>query len=107
MSKTETNASVLTKAVRETLANAKAIVVFDNSFSFGMTGRTGPVAAEVKAALYGVSDAPVVQCVGGLGGEVCTREEFYCLFKKGQSFIGKQPAADEAFIAPFHLDELD
>lgn len=96
-----------TKAVRECLANAKAIVVFDNSFSFGMTGRTGPLAAEVKAALYGVSNAPVVQCVGGLGGEVMTREEFYCLFKKGQDFIGKHPAADEAFIAPFHLDELD
>lgn len=96
-----------TKAVREALANAKAIVVFDNSFSFGMTGRTGPLAAEVKAAMYGVSNAPVIQCVGGLGGEVMTREEFYCLFKKGQDFIGKHPAADEAFIAPFHLDELD
>ncbi len=96
-----------TKAVRECLGNAKAIVVFDNSFSFGMTGRTGPLAAEVKAALYGVSNAPVVQCVGALGGEVMTREEFYCLFKKGQDFIGKHPEADEAFIAPFHLSELD
>jgi pyruvate ferredoxin oxidoreductase alpha subunit/oxalate oxidoreductase subunit alpha len=96
-----------TKAVREALANAKAIVVFDNSFSFGMTGRTGPMAAEIKAALYGVSNAPVIQCVGGLGGEVMTREEFYCLFKKGQAFIGKHPAADEAFISPFHMSELD
>ena len=96
-----------TKALREVLANAKAVVVFDNSFSFGMTGRTGPVAAEVKAALYGFSNAPVIQCVGGLGGEVCTREEFYCMFKKGQDFIGKHPAADEAFISPFHMSELD
>lgn len=96
-----------TKAVREALGNAKAIVVFDNSFSFGITGRTGPVAAEVKAALYGVTDAPVINCVGGLGGEVCTREEFYCMFKKGQNFIGKQPEADEAFISPFNMDELD
>ena len=97
-----------TKAVRKALANAKAIVVFDNSFSFGMTGRTGPVAAEVKAAMYGVSNAPIIQSVGGLGGEVMTREEFYCLFKKGQHFAkAGHPEADQAFIAPFHLEEID
>ena len=98
-----------TKQLREVLANAKGVGVFDVSNSFGITGRTGPVQAEVKAALYGVSNVPVLGFLGGLGGEVFTREEFYYIFKliKEYADAGKHPEADQSWVSPFDLEEME
>lgn len=90
----------------EVCKNAKGIAVFDIGLSFGNAGRTGPLAVETKAALYGYSNAPILNIVGGLGGECFTREEFFAVYKLIEEFVeaGKQPAPNERWIAPFNLD---
>ncbi|HOO78242.1 MAG TPA: transketolase C-terminal domain-containing protein [bacterium] len=54
------------REVAEALRGAKAVAVMDRSESF--SGNGGPVAAEVRAALYGRTDVPVSDYVFGLGG---------------------------------------
>lgn len=50
----------------EAVAGARAVVVWDRAYSFGCGG---PLAAEVRSALYGRNVAPVVLgAVGGFGG---------------------------------------
>jgi len=53
-------------ALREAVRNAKLVVVFDKSLSYG---NEGPICGDLKAALYKVESSPVVYgYVGGLGG---------------------------------------
>jgi pyruvate ferredoxin oxidoreductase alpha subunit len=52
--------------VRKALSGVKGIGVMDRCISFGLEG--GPVFHEVRSALYGVSSAPVLPFVYGLGG---------------------------------------
>ena len=48
------------------LGDAKAVVVWDRAYSFGCGG---PLAGEIRAALYGSPSSPVVlSAVGGFGG---------------------------------------
>lgn len=54
------------EAVRERLAERKAVAVVDRSVSFGWN--TGIVFQEVRSALYGLT-VPLVPYIGGLGGE--------------------------------------
>ncbi|MBE3582238.1 MAG: pyruvate ferredoxin oxidoreductase [Thermoanaerobacteraceae bacterium] len=57
--------------VREALKKAKQVVVIDRSAGLGSEG---PLALEVKAALYGLSPTPAVYSfIGGLGGRDFTR----------------------------------
>jgi len=54
-------------AFREAVKGIKSLAVLDRAISFGGPG--GPVASELKAALYDCSDRPrVMSFVGGLGG---------------------------------------
>jgi len=54
------------QAVVEKCRCAKLAVVFDKSLSYGYEG---PIAADLKAALYGSESTPAVQsCICGLGG---------------------------------------
>jgi pyruvate/2-oxoacid:ferredoxin oxidoreductase alpha subunit len=56
--------------IREILENVPNIGVIDKSVSIGSGG---PLAQEIKAALYGLSDPPkVVSFIGGLGGRDIT-----------------------------------
>jgi pyruvate ferredoxin oxidoreductase alpha subunit len=48
------------------LSSVKAIAVLDRSDSFNAVG--GPVYNDVRAALYGKTDVPVVNYIYGLGG---------------------------------------
>ena len=57
--------------VRELLGRMRDVVVIDRSISFGMEG---PLYSEVKAALYGQSEALVYDIVTGLGGRDVTYE---------------------------------
>ena len=53
--------------LREAVAGCKALGVIDRSLSTGGPG--GPVASEVKSALYHLADKPkVVEFIMGLGG---------------------------------------
>jgi len=53
------------EVIRET-RNAKLVIVFDKSLSYG---NEGPICGDLKAALYGSGSTPVVHgYIGGLGG---------------------------------------
>jgi len=57
--------------LRELLSPMRTVVVLDRSISFGMEG---PLFSEVKATVYGRSDALVYDLVTGLGGRDVTYE---------------------------------
>jgi len=58
------------------------VIVVDRAISFGGPG--GPVASEVKAALYNQARKPkVVSFVAGLGGRDITVNGFKDIVKKG------------------------
>jgi len=60
--------------LRELLAPMRAVMVIDRGVSFGMEG---PMYSEVKAVIYGRSDAEVYDIVTGLGGRDVTYELIY------------------------------
>jgi pyruvate/2-oxoacid:ferredoxin oxidoreductase alpha subunit len=57
--------------LRTLLAPLRAVLVIDRGVSFGMEG---PMYSEVKAVIYGRSDAEVYDIVTGLGGRDVTYE---------------------------------
>ncbi|MDI6843011.1 MAG: hypothetical protein QMC94_01230 [Anaerosomatales bacterium] len=60
------------EALRERLSGVRAALVFDKALSYGYAG---PIAADLRAALYGVDGAPAVYgAVCGLGGREVTPE---------------------------------
>jgi pyruvate ferredoxin oxidoreductase alpha subunit len=66
----------------EAVRDADVLVVLDRSISFGGPG--GPVASEVKSALYNLEKRPrVVGFVGGLGGRDITVSGFKDMVMKG------------------------
>jgi pyruvate ferredoxin oxidoreductase alpha subunit len=74
--------------LRKAISSTKILVVFDRCLSYGGPG--GPVASEVKSALYGEKNRPeVVSFVGGLGGRDVTPEEFEYVVKRGIEQVGK------------------
>jgi pyruvate ferredoxin oxidoreductase alpha subunit len=67
---------------REAVKDAEVLIVMDRAISFGGPG--GPVASEVKAALYDIPDKPkVVNFVAGLGGRDITVSDFQKIIRKG------------------------
>lgn len=63
-------------------AGAEVIVVLDRAMSYGGPG--GPVASEIRSALYGQENRPkVVGIVGGLGGRDISVEGFESLVERG------------------------
>jgi len=67
--------------VRKTVKNAKAIIVLDRSISLGMGG---PVASELRNALYPLEKRPkIVRFVGGLGGRDISPTDFENIIKRG------------------------
>ena len=72
--------------IRQTLGNAKKVAVIDRNFSFGASGI---FAQEVRAALYALTDRPVVfGFIAGLGGRDVTSgtiEEIYQFAKEHAS----------------------
>ena len=74
--------------LREAVGNADVLVVVDRALSFG--GPAGPVASEVKAALYNESKRPkVVSFVAGLGGRDITVKGFQEIVGKGIDIAAK------------------
>jgi pyruvate ferredoxin oxidoreductase alpha subunit len=67
--------------LRETVKNAKTIIVLDRAISFG---QGGPVASEIKSALYPLSQRPrIVGFVGGLGGRDISPSDFEAIINRG------------------------
>ncbi len=67
--------------LRKTVKNAKTIIVLDRAISMGMGG---PVASELRNALYPLENRPkIVGFVGGLGGRDISPTDFENIIKKG------------------------
>lgn len=68
--------------LRESVKNSDVLIVMDRAISFGGPG--GPVASEIKAALYSQTKRPkIVSYVIGLGGRDITVSGFKDIVKKG------------------------
>ncbi|MGD0795992.1 MAG: transketolase C-terminal domain-containing protein [Dehalococcoidales bacterium] len=68
--------------LRQAVKDADTLIVLDRAVSVG--GPAGPVASEVKAALYNLPRRPkVVSFIGGLGGRDINVNSFKDIVKKG------------------------
>ena len=68
--------------LRQTVAGAQTLIVLDRAISLGMGG---PVASEIKSALYALENRPrVVGFVGGLGGRDISPGDFEAIIQRGQ-----------------------
>lgn len=76
------------KELYEAVKDAENLIVFDRSISYGGPG--GPVASEVKAALYDKEKKPkVANIIGGLGGRDVSVQEFKQVIERGKEIAEK------------------
>jgi pyruvate ferredoxin oxidoreductase alpha subunit len=78
---------------KQAIAKAKALAVLDRALVFG--GPMGPVASEIKAALYADAKRPLItEFVVGLGGRDVTFADFHKMFDETSAALktGKVPA---------------
>lgn len=78
---------------RRAIAGAKALAVIDRAISYG--GPLGPVASEIKAALYADTHRPLVaEFVAGLGGRDVPFDDFESIIDETAAALraGRQPA---------------
>ena len=67
--------------LRQMVQNAKTVIVLDRAISLGLGG---PVASEIKSALYTLEKKPkVVGFVGGLGGRDISPADFESIINRG------------------------
>jgi pyruvate ferredoxin oxidoreductase alpha subunit len=79
------------REIHDLLAGVKGVIVFDRCLSVAGTG--GPVATEIKAALFNRPTRPVVVgLVGGLGGRDVTTADFAQMIEKGIGYIDRGEA---------------
>jgi pyruvate ferredoxin oxidoreductase alpha subunit len=80
--------------LRKTVGGAKTLIILDRAISFGGPG--GPVASEIKSALYPLSKRPkVVGFVGGLGGRDISPDDFESIIHRGMEIA--QTGSDREF----------
>ncbi len=74
--------------LREAVKGVKTLIVLDRAISFGGPG--GPVASEVRNALYSMEDRPrVVGFIGALGGRDLDSGVFEYMIARGQEIADK------------------
>jgi pyruvate ferredoxin oxidoreductase alpha subunit len=79
--------------LRAAVSGADVLIVMDRAISYGGPG--GPLASEVKSALYGQARRPkIVSFVGGLGGRDVTVSGFKDMIKKGMEIAEKGSKAE-------------
>lgn len=67
--------------LREIVGGARTLIVLDRAISYGMGG---PVASEIRSALYPLEKKPrVVGFVGGLGGRDISPSDFEAIINRG------------------------
>ena len=82
--------------LRQILTRFKRVIIIDRALSFGGVG--GPFATEVRAALYGAANAPVMSdFVLGLGGRDVTVNDFLEVAKQAASEVAAGRPADFHF----------
>jgi len=76
------------KEFRDAVSNAKRLIVLDRCVSSGGPG--GPVASEVRSALYDVKKRPSIAAfIAGLGGRDILPEQFVDIIKRGIELADK------------------
>jgi len=66
---------------RQVLKGKKRVIVIDRAVSFGGPG--GPVASEIRSALYQLDDMPIVNnFICGLGGRDVTTDDFITMYEQ-------------------------
>jgi pyruvate ferredoxin oxidoreductase alpha subunit len=74
--------------LKEAVRGAKRLIILDRAISSGGPG--GPVASEVKSALYGVDNAPkIASFIAGLGGRDVLPEHFIDMIHRGVELADK------------------
>ena len=74
--------------LRQAVKNAETLIVFDRCISFG--GPVGPVASEIRSALYNEEERPrIVSFVGGLGGRDMSVKDFEYIIDRGREIAEK------------------
>jgi len=82
--------------IRQLLTKFKRVIVIDRALSFGGVG--GPFATEVRAALYGAANAPILcDFVIGLGGRDVTVDDFLAVAEQAKAEIAFGRPADFHF----------
>lgn len=87
------------------LAHAKAVVVWDRAYSFGVGG---PLATEVTAALYPLPVRPVVlSAVGGFGGAPIGPSELQTALRWAEASLSGEAVATERWfgVKPYRSEE--
>lgn len=74
------------------LKGKKAVAVLDRSDSFGAFG--GPVFTEIRSALFGQCNLPVVDYIYGLGGRNISIEEIEGVLKETLEYAAGKPVQD-------------
>jgi pyruvate ferredoxin oxidoreductase alpha subunit len=79
--------------LRDAVRGAKRIIVIDRAISYGGTG--GPVASEIRSALYGEDHMPAVtNFICGLAGRDVTPDDYIAMYERSlemtQSKVGQE-----------------
>jgi pyruvate ferredoxin oxidoreductase alpha subunit len=83
--------------LRQAVKNVKQIIVLDRAVSFGGPG--GPVAGEIRAALYGEENMPLVtNFVAGLAGRDVKIEDYIAMYEKTMKLANSKVQQDDYII---------
>jgi pyruvate ferredoxin oxidoreductase alpha subunit len=83
--------------LRNAVKHVKGIIVLDRAISYGGPG--GPVAGEIRAALYSEKNKPLVtNFVAGLAGRDVTVNDYIDMYEKTQKLTGSRVRQEDYTI---------
>jgi pyruvate ferredoxin oxidoreductase alpha subunit len=83
--------------IRQAVKNVKQIIVLDRAVSYGGPG--GPVAGEIRAALYGEENMPLVtNFVAGLAGRDVKIDDYIAMYEKTVKLANSKVQQDDYII---------
>ena len=84
--------------IREAMKGVKSLIVIDRAISYGGPG--GPVASEIRAALYQEKTMPAIaNFLCGFAGRDVTADDFVKMYEKTQELVrDKKPIREEDYI---------
>ena len=84
--------------IREAMKGVKTLIVIDRAISYGGPG--GPVASEIRAALYQEKNMPAIaNFLCGFAGRDVTADDFVKMYEKTQELVkDKKPIREEDYI---------
>jgi len=83
--------------IEEAVKGVKQVIVIDRAISFGGPG--GPVASEIRSALYGQENAPgITNYICGLAGRDVTIKDFIKIYEESKAKLHDRVRQDEYII---------